>query len=84
MSSAPEKEDIIKESSMLMQKEMIAANYERLTSAPDTGQKVAATYVPGNLNELIMCFDMLNNLPEINAIQTALVYLFVPVFVLIH
>jgi benzoyl-CoA reductase subunit B len=72
MSSAPEKEDIIKESSMLMQKEMIAANYERLTSAPDTGQKVAATYVPGNLNELIMCFDMLNNLPEINAIQNGM------------
>jgi benzoyl-CoA reductase subunit B len=33
---------------------------------------VASTYVPGNLNELIMCFDMLNNLPEINAIQNGM------------
>ncbi|HFQ16052.1 MAG TPA: benzoyl-CoA reductase subunit B [Rhodobacteraceae bacterium] len=64
--------DIIKESSMLKQKAMIAANYDRLTSATETGTKVCATYVPGNLNELIMCFDMLNNLPEINAIQNGM------------
>ncbi len=25
-----------------------------------------------NLNELIMCFDMVNNLPEINAIQNGM------------
>ncbi len=72
MNNEPERQEVIKESSMLMQKEMIAANYEKLTSAPETGQKVAATYVPGNLNELIMCFDMLNNLPEINAIQNGM------------
>jgi benzoyl-CoA reductase subunit B len=72
MSNAPEQKEVIKESSMLKQKEMIAANYEKLTSAPQTGQKVASTYVPGNLNELIMCFDMLNNLPEINAIQNGM------------
>ncbi len=64
--------DIIKESSMLKQKAMIAANYDKLTSATETGTKVCATYVPGNLNELIMCFDMLNNLPEINAIQNGM------------
>ncbi len=72
MSPAPESDDIIKELSMLKQKEMIADNYEQLTDAPQTGRKVAATYVPGNLNELIMCFDMLNNLPEINAIQNGM------------
>jgi len=27
---------------------------------------------PGNLNELLMCFDIANNLPEINAIQNAM------------
>ena len=43
-----------------------------LTSAPETGDKVATTFVPGNLNELIMCFDLLNNLPEVNAIQNGL------------
>lgn len=72
MSPADITEEIVKESSMLKQKEMIASNYEKLTSAPETGQKVAATYVPGNLNELVMCFDMLNNLPEINAIQNGM------------
>lgn len=70
--SAEMRDDVIKEPSMLKQKAMIADNYEQLTSAPETGRKVAATYVPGNLNELIMCFDMLNNLPEINAIQNGM------------
>ncbi len=64
--------DVIKESSMLQQKAMIAGNYDRLTSAPETGEKVVSTFVPGNLNELIMCFDMINNLPEINAINNAM------------
>jgi len=64
--------EVIKESSMLMQKEMIARNYDALTSTQENGRKVASTFVPGNLNELIMCFDMLNNLPEINAIQNGM------------
>ncbi len=72
MNTRPQAADVVKESSMLKQKEMIASNYEKLTSANERGQKVAATYVPGNLNELIMCFDMLNNLPEINAIQNGM------------
>jgi benzoyl-CoA reductase subunit B len=64
--------EVVKESSMLKQKEMIARNYDLLTSAPETGRKVASTFVPGNLNELLMCFDLLNNLPEINAIQNGM------------
>jgi benzoyl-CoA reductase subunit B len=68
---APSKE-VVKEASMLKQKDMIARNYDALTSAPETGRKVASTFVPGNLNELIMCFDLLNNLPEINAIQSGM------------
>jgi len=72
MNTAPERDEVIKESSMLKQKEMIARNYDQLTSTGETGRKVAATYVPGNLNELVMCFDMLNNLPEINAIQNGM------------
>ena len=70
-SRAPAKE-VVKDASMLKQKEMMAAHYDRLTSAPETGDKVAATFVPGNLNELVMCFDLLNNLPEVNAIQNGL------------
>ena len=64
--------DIVKEPSMLEQKEMIAQNYDLLTSAEARGQKVASTFVPGNLNELIRCFGLLNNLPEINAIQNGM------------
>jgi len=64
--------EVVKESSMLKQKAMIARNYDALTSTAENGRKVAATFVPGNLNELIMCFDMLNNLPEINAIQNGM------------
>ena len=64
--------EVAKDLSMLKQKDMIAGHYDRLTSAGDTGQKVVSTFVPGNLNELIMCFDMLNNTPETNAIQSGM------------
>ena len=69
--TSPSKE-IAKDASMNLQKEMIARNYDLLTSTAEHGRKVASTFVPGNLNELIMCFDMLNNLPEINAIQNGM------------
>ncbi len=64
--------EVEKDASMQKQKEMMAGHYERLTSAPETGAKVCSTFVPGNLNELIGCFDLLNNLPEVNAIQNGL------------
>jgi len=64
--------EVRKDDSMLKQKVMMAAHYDRLTSAKETGRKVASTFVPGNLNELVMCFDLLNNLPEVNAIQSGL------------
>jgi benzoyl-CoA reductase subunit B len=64
--------EVIKEPSMLKQKAMIARNYDRLTSTKESGEKIVSTFVPGNLNELIMCFDMVNNLPETNAIQNGL------------
>ena len=61
-----------KDDSMLKQKAMMAGHYDRLTSARENGEKVCSTFVPGNLNELIMCFDFANNLPEVNAIQNGL------------
>src|ERR1700758_647066 len=64
--------EAVKEPSMLKQKEMIARNYDLLTSAEENGRKVCSTYVPGNLNELLMGFGLLNNLPEINAIQNGM------------
>jgi benzoyl-CoA reductase subunit B len=63
---------VVKDASMVKQKEMMAAHYDRLTNASETGEKVVSTFVPGNLNELIMCFDLVNNLPEVNAIQSGL------------
>jgi len=60
---------VVKSSSQLIQKEMIGRNYDRITGGE---HKVASTFVPGNLNELLMCFDLVNNLPEINAIQNAM------------
>ena len=64
--------DVQKDGSMLKQKEMMARHYERLSDAKENGEKVASTFVPGNLNELLMCFDLVNNLPEVNAIQSGL------------
>lgn len=66
------KPEVIKEASMLKQKEMIKGNYDKLTNSKELGLKVSSTFVPGNLNELTMCFDIVNNLPEINAIQNAM------------
>jgi len=60
---------IVKSNSQNVQKEMITRNYDKMTSGK---VKVASTFVPGNLNELLMCFDIANNLPEINAIQNAM------------
>jgi len=61
-----------KDSSMLRQKAMIEANFDRLEQAPARGEKVSYTFVPGNLNELVMCFDLAGNYPEINSLQHAL------------
>ncbi len=72
MSAAKSPAEVVKEPSMLKQKAMIADNYDKLTRAKELGLKVSSTYVPGNLNELLMCFGILNNLPEINAIQNGM------------
>jgi benzoyl-CoA reductase subunit B len=61
-----------KEDAMLLQKEMINSNYRDLSVAHDQGRKISATFVPGNLNELLMCFDFARSLPETNALQNAM------------
>jgi benzoyl-CoA reductase subunit B len=57
---------------MELQKEMIAAHYDALSEAPETGRKVVYTFVPGNLTELMRAFDVLPVLPEINALQSGM------------
>ncbi len=65
--------DVQKDASQILQKEMIRGNYERLAKAEeDHEEKVVYTFVPGNLNELVMCFDVVGNYPEINALQSAM------------
>jgi len=63
---------VIKEDAMWLQKELINRNYRELATARSEGRKVSATFVPGNLNELLMCFDFVRSLPETNALQNGL------------
>ena len=75
MPAGPSKKPVApvqKEDSMLLQKEMINRNYAELATAHERGRKVSATFVPGNLNELLMCFDFARSLPETNALQNGM------------
>jgi benzoyl-CoA reductase subunit B len=69
-SSPPEA--VRKEHSMLLQKQMIGDHFDALSRAKEEGRKVVYTFVPGNLTELIRSFDLLPNLPEINALQSGM------------
>lgn len=69
--SGPERE-VQKEPSMVLQKKMLAEYFDDLAEAPRTGRKVIYTFVPGNLTELVRCFDMIPVYPEINALQSAM------------
>ncbi len=64
--------DARKDDSMLLQKEMIAGNFKKLANAKEDNSKVAYTFVPGNINELLMCFDLVGNYPEINSLQSGM------------
>src|SRR5450759_665581 len=65
-------EPMEKDHSMQLQKEMLGEHFRRLEAAPDTGDPVVYTFVPGNLTELVRSFGALPVLPEINALQSAL------------
>ena len=65
-------ENVEKEKSMIIQKEMIGKLFEELSHSKETGKKVVYTFVPGNLSELIRAFDMLPVYPEINALQSGM------------
>jgi len=61
-----------KDASQERQKRMIAEHFHRLAQVPDTGRKCVYTFVPGNLTELMLSFDALPVLPEINALQSGM------------
>ena len=70
--SQPAEAQALKDSSQLRQKAMIARHFDRLAAVPDTGERCVYTFVPGNLTELLLSFDVLPVLPEINALQSAM------------
>ncbi len=57
---------------MVLQKELIAGHFDRLSTAREDGRPVVYTFVPGNLTELMLSFDALPLLPEINALQSGM------------
>ncbi|MBL8286453.1 MAG: 2-hydroxyacyl-CoA dehydratase, partial [Rubrivivax sp.] len=65
-------QNVQKEDAMWLQKELINKNYMELATARQNNRKVSATFVPGNLNELLMCFDFARSLPETNALQNGM------------
>ena len=70
--SAKRPPQVQKEDAMWLQKELINKNYMELATARANNRKVSATFVPGNLNELLMCFDFARSLPETNALQNGM------------
>ena len=72
--SAKKPPSVQKEDAMWLQKELINKNYMELATARANNRKVSATFVPGNLNELLMCFDFARSLPETNALQNGMPY----------
>jgi benzoyl-CoA reductase subunit B len=70
--SAADRADVQKDTSQVRQKKMIADHFRQLAAAPATGVKTAYTFVPGNLTELLLSFDLLPVLPEINALQSGM------------
>lgn len=74
--STPTEENVVapahKDSSQRKQKEMIARHFDKLAAAEETGRKAVYTFVPGNLTELLLSFDLLPVLPEINSLQSAM------------
>lgn len=66
------KEDVSKDRSMELQKDMTARYFDELSTAKERGQKVAYTFVPGNIVELLAAFDVLPVYPEINALQSGM------------
>ena len=61
-----------KDEAQLKQKQMIAEHFTKLGKSAQTGEKNAYTFVPGNLTELLLSFDLLPVLPEINALQAGM------------
>jgi benzoyl-CoA reductase subunit B len=65
-------ETVAKDQSQERQKRMISAHFDRLAEAEERGETCVYTFVPGNLTELLLSFDIAPVLPEINALQAGM------------
>ena len=61
-----------KDASQERQKRMIADHFDRLAESEERGEACVYTFVPGNLTELMLSFDIAPVLPEINALQSGM------------
>lgn len=70
--AAKSPKDAQKDFAMVRQKELIQAHFEKLRHARQNGHKVVYTFVPGNLVELLLSFDLVPAYPEIHALQAGM------------
>lgn len=61
-----------KDAAMVRQKEMLSGYAARLAGAGNEGKKVVYTFVPGNLCELLLTFDVVPAYPEVAALQAGM------------
>jgi len=58
-----------KDAAMLMEKEIMSNYLEKVQNARDEGKKICYTFTPGNLVEILHCFDVIPVFPEILGLQ---------------
>ncbi len=68
----PQKHEAQKDEAMILQKKMLGGHFARLAKAHENGEKVVYTFVPGNLTELLLSFDVVPAYPEIHALQSGM------------
>lgn len=61
-----------KDEAMLKEKKLMTLYHQRIQTAKAEGKKVCYTFVPGNLVELLHCFDVVPVFPEIIGLQMGL------------
>ena len=64
MSINKEQRDLGKDEAMIRQKEVMDLYLEKLHHAREEGKKVCYTFIPGNLVEILHCFDVIPVFPE--------------------
>ncbi len=57
---------------MIAQKKLMDSYRQKLITAKERGEKVVYTFVPGNLNEILLAFDAIPIFPEILGLQMAI------------